>query len=195
MPTTSLGFRYPASTSTVDVPADIGNLAADLNAYILAHYKPLYVIKPSDESVTSSAVLQADDHLTLAVAANTTYEVQAVVQYTEASATSSDIQIAWTMPASCRLDLGMSAAHENWVPGAGAALEAEWSGWQNQTASPTSAKKFGTSNVAVFCVVARGTLQVGASAGSFGMSWAQGTSNASATTVKSGSSLILRPLN
>lgn len=33
MPTTSLGFRYPASTSAVDIPTDIGNLAADLNAY------------------------------------------------------------------------------------------------------------------------------------------------------------------
>lgn len=33
MPTTSLGFRYPASTSAVDIPTDIGNLAADLNTY------------------------------------------------------------------------------------------------------------------------------------------------------------------
>src|SRR6476469_3909114 len=33
MPTTSLGFRYPASTSAVDVPTDIGNLAADINTY------------------------------------------------------------------------------------------------------------------------------------------------------------------
>jgi len=33
MPTTSLGFRYPASTSAVDIPTDIGNLAADINTY------------------------------------------------------------------------------------------------------------------------------------------------------------------
>src|SRR6476469_3909118 len=33
MPTTSLGFRYPASTSAVVVPTDIGNLAADINTY------------------------------------------------------------------------------------------------------------------------------------------------------------------
>jgi len=32
MPTTALGLRYPASTSAVDVPTDIGNLASDVDA-------------------------------------------------------------------------------------------------------------------------------------------------------------------
>ena len=35
MPTTSQGLRYPASTSAVDVPTDIGNLASDVDAKLV----------------------------------------------------------------------------------------------------------------------------------------------------------------
>ena len=33
MPTTTLGFRYPSSTNTVNVPQDIQNLASDVDTY------------------------------------------------------------------------------------------------------------------------------------------------------------------
>jgi len=37
MPTTSQGLRYPASTSAVDVPTDIGNLASDVDAKLVTN--------------------------------------------------------------------------------------------------------------------------------------------------------------
>lgn len=36
MPTTSEGYRYPVLTDTANVPRDVGNLAADVNAGIVA---------------------------------------------------------------------------------------------------------------------------------------------------------------
>jgi hypothetical protein len=192
--TSNFAFRYPDSTSSVNVPSDMQNLATDLDTYIANKIKPRWVVKPSDESLASNTTAQDDDHLLVAVLASTTYEVQAEIFFTEAAGTSSDFKVQWTFPAGCRLDLGVSGPHESWVPGAGAALEAEWAAWSNETASPSSSKKFGTSNVAVFTLRCHGTLQVGVTAGTFRLQWAQGTSNASATTVKGGSSLILRPL-
>lgn len=42
MPTTSKGFRYPASTAAPNVPADLGNLAGDVDTYLgaWADYTP-----------------------------------------------------------------------------------------------------------------------------------------------------------
>lgn len=66
MPTTSLGLRYPSSTSAVDVPTDIGNLASDTNALFVTNntfvtrkdgVQSVVSISPSASIGTSQAII------------------------------------------------------------------------------------------------------------------------------------------
>jgi len=41
MPTTTKGFRYPASTDAVNVPGDIQNLASDVDTWLSSNTPPL----------------------------------------------------------------------------------------------------------------------------------------------------------
>jgi hypothetical protein len=169
-----------------------GNIiyAADIN-----DRAPVSAIKTADESVVSSTTLQNDDALFCALRANTNYRVDLALLATQAAAgTGVDIKCAWTMPSGCTLDLAVVGPHTAWVAGAGAALEVEWAGWQNQTSSPTGTVSFGTIQTTVFSYHARGVIRVGSTAGTLQFQWAQQNSSASDLTVKAGSSLTLTPL-
>jgi hypothetical protein len=157
---------------------------------------PLTAFKTTDESVNNGGTgttLQNDDVLFCAVTANTNYRVDFSLLYTEAAGTGIDLKCAWTMPTGSRLDLGVAGPSTAWT-GAAAALEAEWSAWQNQTTSPTGTISFGTTNAAAFSMQASGSLRVGSTAGTFQFQWAQLNSSASNVTVKAGSVLTLTPL-
>lgn len=149
-------------------------------------------VKITDEPLTSTTTLQDDDELFVSVDANVTYAVDVKLLALEASGNGADIKFAWTFPTGCILDLPVVGAHESWVASAGAALETEWAGWQNETASPTSSKTFGTHTTA-FSYHMRGTLRVGSAAGTFRLQWAPKNNVVSTVTLKSGSSIELRP--
>lgn len=165
-----------------------------LTAADLIRPLPLFAIKAADESVISSTTLQNDNELFAAVAANTSYRLDLALLVTEATGITADIKLAWTMPSGCRLDAAAIGAHVNWT-GVTSALEVEFSSWQGETSSPTSAKSFGTINAGiVFGIQIRGIVAVGANSGTLQLQWAQNASVAENVTVKAGSSLVLTPL-
>jgi hypothetical protein len=157
---------------------------------------PLMVRKSNDEPVnnaTTGATLQDDNELFLTVSAGVTYSLEFAVLANQASGTGIGIDIAWTMPSLCVLDLAVAGPHLAWTSSP-AQLEAEWAAWQNETSSPTSKRSFGTTSSAVFSYHFRGSLLVGVNGGDFRMQWAQHTANATNVTVKKGSRLWAQPV-
>lgn len=61
------------------------------------------VRKTSNQTVTNSATLTNDTELTMALAANTSYEFEAFIYWTEDGNTNTDGQFAFTVPASSTL--------------------------------------------------------------------------------------------
>jgi hypothetical protein len=148
----------------------------------------LYVRKTANESVTSSAVLQNDDHLLLQVAANATYLLELFLIYDGDAA--GDIQIGFTFPAGATID---------WTPGGLTTGATQQSGSVKLAHVSTGAGE-GVGAVGTGAgnrVVARATgiLQVAGTAGTLQLQWAQLASSATATTVLANSWMALRRIS
>ncbi|MFE4367950.1 MULTISPECIES: collagen-like domain-containing protein [unclassified Streptomyces] len=122
-------------------------------------------LKSADTSRASTATLAADNHLVVPVVANATYAVEAVVVWTNGGG---GMAIGWTGP---------SGATMVWTDNDGA-------GMQTIGTTDTFSVTTGTS--------LKGALKTGTTAGSLTLRWAQGTSNAAATVLKSGCYLSAR---
>lgn len=181
MPTTSLGLRYPALSAAPNVPADTANLAADANTELLK-LQPLFARKTGTEPITSNTTLQNDDHLFVSVAASTVYEMSMMLKYDGAAA--GDLKIGWSAPAGATLDFTAAAL------GAAAALYTDDQTFVGDLASTPT---FGALGASTNCgLLAHGLLAVGGTAGTFRLTWAQGTSSGTATRLFAGSYLCLR---
>lgn len=142
----------------------------------------IFLKKTADETVTSSGTIQDDDHLNFAVAANRTYEISGAIQADNAS-NNIDIKLAFQLPTSASMKvyaLGVQNAGGNAVQGSGL-----------MTASNTS-KTFLINGGVSTLIQFRGILVIGANSGNVKFRWAQGTSNATGTIVRSGSYMVLR---
>lgn len=126
-----------------------------------------YVTKSADTSRASTATTAADPHLTLAVAANAVYDVECVAVWTTGGG---GLRATWTAP---------SGAGMVWTDNDGVGV-----------ATAAGVVTFASTTGTTF----KGTLTTSATAGSLTLSWAQSTSNASATVLKAGSSLKLTRL-
>jgi len=165
-----------------------------LHASDLIRVLPVFAVKSADESVISSTTLQNDNELFVSLAANTTYQLNLALLATEATGTTADLKLAWTMPSGCRLDAANVGAHTSWT-GSSANPEVEFNSWQAETSTTTSTRSFGTINAGiVFGYHVRGIVTNGGTAGTLQLQWAQAASVAENVTVKAGSSLILTPL-
>lgn len=166
----------------------------NLTAALLLGALPFGPTKLVDESVISSTTLQNDNELFAAIAANTVYQLDLALLVTEATGTTADLKIAWTMPTGCRLDTANAGAHTAWN-GSSGAQEVEWASWQGETSSPTSSRSFGTINAGlIFGYHVHGRVTNGPNAGTLQLQWAQNLSVAENVTVKAGSSLLLTPI-
>lgn len=149
--------------------------ASDVNTYFV----PKVAIKTVNESVTSSTTLQNDDELFLSLAANATYLIIAYIRFD--GSTTGDFKWQWTMPASGTARFG--DLHQR-VPET------------DSTAGVTDLLQ--TDIGAIGCNGAGATLplfQIGnattaGTAGNLQLTWAQNTSNATATRVLTSSLLI-----
>jgi len=136
---------------------------------------PLFVRKTADEAVTSSTTLQNDDHLFLALAASTYYTFQAFIDYD--GATTGDFKMGFTVPAGATI---------NWFSvGGGSAMSSDTAVTQmnirprkDATANTYGALTTGDNLHVVGYVLTAGT------SGNLQMQWAQGTSDATATNVR-----------
>lgn len=148
--------------------------AADVNTWFV----PLAAVKTADQSVTNSSTLVADNDLHLPVAANATYAMNIYVLYV--AGTTPDLKWGWTAPAGSVLEYSIAGC------------------WNSMNFIEQSPYDLATSPVfdgggAVLCNWAgMGTLKTGASAGTLQAKFAQNTSNATATTIKAQSALMLR---
>ncbi|NUP24005.1 MAG: hypothetical protein HOZ81_49720 [Streptomyces sp.] len=156
--------------------------AADLNR--LAQYN--YVVKPSNESVTSSTAMQNDDHLVLAVSANTDYWVEAFIVYEAANG--GDIAIGWSVPA---------GATGWWLHDTVSQYPADgMDGIERRNIPDWAGTRVGKGLGVGFKMVApsRGVLRVAGTPGNLQLRWAQGASSGTATTVWAASMLRISKL-
>lgn len=144
-----------------------------------------YVLKTADQSVTSSTVLVNDTHLSYTIPAAGTYIVDLWLFASSGANAAGDLLFGFTFPAGTfyaftdGLDIGLASAANGTVQMAGVAAT-----------SGAAIQAFGLSTSvtaalihAVFIATAAGTLR---------FQWAQNASNASASTVKAGSHMLVR---
>lgn len=145
-----------------------------------------FVRKGSDESVTSSTTLQNDDALAYTVAAAGSFDFVIRLAVTSAADAAGDVKIGFTFPTGTLdffgqgLDVSLASGNIG-TTHHGTALGAT---------SGSTALAFGCSTTTSF-IRLEGTL-VATAAGTLQLQWAQQASNASATTVKAGSSMKVR---
>lgn len=149
--------------------------ASDVNTWFV----PLAAEKGADQSVTSSTTLVNDSALVVPVAASAVYDFDLQLFYTGGTTGSSDIKLAWTVPAATTI-VGGALLVTNPL---GVAL--------TYFTQSTPATIFTASNGAANPLPVRlwGTVTTSSTAGNLQLQWAQNTSNGTATTVKAGSVL------
>ena len=138
---------------------------------------PTIVRKTANETVNNSSVLQNDDHLLKALAANEVWLFEAVLWYT--SGATPDIKLAWTVPAGATL----AWSTLNGVNAAGAS----WEGGAAESTSGTARDFASGAGTRLTHVV--GYVANGATAGNLQLQWAQNTANASDTIMLANSIL------
>lgn len=173
--------------------------AAELNAKVVAPINDLdsrlavveahdqFASKTADQTVSASATLVDDTHLTFPVAANSTYTFEALLLVTH-STDAADLKYAFTFPASAVLHVGQSGANNAAITGAGTSGSGEYIARQAQTSPSTFIPLAGSTNI--LGVTVRGLLVVAATAGTLKLQWAQNTATGT-TTLKLGSWMAL----
>ena len=135
------------------------------------------VRKTADETVVNSAVLQNDDHLLVAVNANTSYALTVCLRYYYGSPSSAGTDIAWSIPA------------------AGAMYEI--SAWRSETASlinATAELTLDGGGATDFAYLTQYLYIGGANAGTLQLQWAQNTQHNTANTIYANSFIIMHNL-
>jgi hypothetical protein len=150
-----------------------------------------HVIKPSDESVTSTTV-QDDDHLLLAVSANTDYILEAGIVYSADNGVG--MNFGWTGPASATMW---------WNSGVASSYDAQGTPYVSQTAiditgiaTAVGFSTGGASNPFREMCRSYGLLRVAGTAGNIRFRFGQNTLNAGvATVVRAGSWLRITKIS
>jgi hypothetical protein len=158
--------------------------AAALNALV-----PLEAQLSSDQSKVSNTTFADLADLTIAVAANATYELTGLFIATSAANAAGDVKYRFSYPANATMTLTGPGPHNSLASGSQA--DGEWFYVLLDTASPTADIPYGAS-IAGAAAIINGKLVVGATAGDLVVGWAQQSSNASATVFKAGSYIRLR---
>lgn len=167
-----------------------------LTAALLRSMQPQTVRKTSDTPITASTTPVADPHLTFSVEANAVYTWWGFVKYD--GATGGDILLSFTAPSGA---LGEWTGHGAGITVIGSTstptLEIDTSrtnGYMQRVESNdvTQSRSFGALGVGnALTVDMKGTLRVGSTAGTWALSWAQNSSNATATTLYTDSYITL----
>jgi len=155
-------------------------LASKMNTHVrdnLNSTAHLLAYKSADESVTSSTVLQDDDHLLLAVGINDIWYVRFAIYVIDNSSSTADFKWAFTWPS------GTTAAITNNSVNVGDTFSKQRSFTASGTGFSSDAALAGDT------FIAEGVVTVGGTAGNLRLQWAQSVSNASSVVVKKGSNI------
>lgn len=146
----------------------------------------LIVVKTIDESLASNTTLQDDDVLTLPVAANTHYILDAHILYTAASGASiGGLKMTFTVPAGTTGRWTSFGANVATSPPTDHDVVAEAFG---------STRSLGGNGATFMSCSPRGNLLTSGTAGSILLRWAQHASNVTATVVRAGSWIRLQKI-
>jgi hypothetical protein len=137
-----------------------------------------FASKTADETVSASATLQDDDHLTFPVVAGGVYSFEAFLMITH-STDAADVKYAFAYP-SGTCSFSQAAANNATLTGAGTSGSGEYIARQAQ-ASPVSAATPIAGSTNIVGAVIRGLLRVGGTGGTFKLQWAQNTSGGTST--------------
>jgi hypothetical protein len=173
-----MGWTSPRTWVAGEKPS-----AATMNAHIRDNFNAIngFVRKTADESVTSSATLQNDDHLLYTIGATGTYIAELCLFGTSAANAAGDLQFGFSFPTGTLhfgmqgLDTTLASSFDGTLRSTG--VLSATSGTSNLTAGLSTSTIF-IRVYAELIATATGTLQ---------FMWAQQASNASASTLKSGS--------
>lgn len=172
----------PNSATTLALISIAAGQASVLNANIADSRIILanpYVYKAADQSRTSTTTLASDSSLTLPVSASTAYSFDCQVAFTSASAT--DFKWSWASPAGAVM-LYQAMHNEGGTTGLNSSALIYGAATVGFATGPGLVNPQG--------IWMHGSLRT-SSAGWLTLQWAQNTSGAGATTVKSGSYLSL----
>lgn len=159
--------------------------AADFNRYFMQQH---VAMKTANESVTSSTVLQDDDHLFAPIVANRVYWVWCMIFYTGPStgAGGADLLMDWDGPTGTTFD---------WLSDSlGSATTASVSIVSRNLQTITSTPAAGTVSGVDTVAFVKGVLTCGSTSGNFRLQWAQSNSSGTAVTIYADSTLIIRRL-
>src|SRR5262245_3251832 len=156
--------------------------ASDVNTWFV----PISAIKTANESVTSSTTLQNDDHLVIALAANSTYWVNITLIID--GATGGDFKADFTGPAGATPLLHVDGHNLS------AAATTDDAITLMETFGDVI--HIGTLGVGSHTAVSmRGPVSIAGTAGNMQLRWAQETSSASATRILTGSAMWARRIS
>lgn len=179
-------YRSAADTLKTDDSLVVGaNLTVTGNLTTSGVGQILFARKTADTSRASTITATADPHLTVAVSANSTYEVEAYIIY-NANITG-DFGMQFGVPAGA----AGSWSGVGWGRDATASVgTAGWTVRMNEN-SITQNRTYGgdTTDLTIHC---KGVVVTAGTAGNFTMDWAQAVSDAGATIVKTNSYMTLR---
>jgi hypothetical protein len=151
--------------------------ASDVNTWFV----PSVAYKSSAQNVTSSTTLVNDTALFLPVTANAFYVFELFLFIEGGAGGSSDFKMLFAFPA------GLTASYGGDYTGpAGTAQIGGY--YQQNTTTSIGTIGAGNGRAARFS----GSIQVSATAGNWQLTWAQNTSNATATTVEPGSYMMMQ---
>ena len=132
------------------------------------------VVKKADETRNNTTTLTIDSELAVSLLANKKYSF--IIGFYFSSAQTPDIKYAFTLPS-------------------GASGRINGSGWSSGVSTTddilTIVKLLGASAGGNQMAMITGKIKIDATAGTFGITWAQNTSNASDTTVLEGSWIVI----
>lgn len=182
--TVNFSFPYPEPADAPNGPAQMGALAAEVDATLESivsglQYPTVTALKADDTSRTTDATPTEDPDLQLAVAANATYALDGYLNFEGGTQGASDLQIALHSVGSLRYE----CIHNDSSGAIGVGIS--YAGGATVVLGTNGAGSLRAASI-------RGTVINASGAGTLFLSWAQNTSNATATILHAGSWLSLR---
>ncbi|GAA3374745.1 hypothetical protein [Streptomyces racemochromogenes] len=169
------------------MPYPVISAGQRITAGLLTSMLPAPIVKPSDQSVTSSTTNINDTALLSPVAANASYIVTGVLLYS--ARTDTDVKIGWTGPSGSTFDWiahGQSQDGTGGLAGSGVVVDRQSIG---NTSFPLGG--FGAENSTFMTAPLWGRLVTSSTAGTLQLNWAQRVSNATASIMRAGSWILL----
>lgn len=180
-----MGWTAPRTWVTSEIVT-----AALMNAHVRDNLLALngFVRKTADESVTSNAVLQNDDHLFITVPAAGTYEICVTLVAVSAANAAGDIRVGATFPAGTMTLFGDGLTQTLASGSEGVMVRFA----PTLTSGVDPGLGYGLSTLATSIELK--FLFVATASGTFQFQWAQSASSVSASTVKANSYLTMKQM-